>query len=201
MSNKPHHPADRLFKAVFKNADNVRELLAAKLPVELLAVLDLNTIRITDASYVDERLSEDFSDVVMLCDTRSGETVSIPFILEHKSYLPAHPPSQVMHYQDRVWQQQIRDSTLALTPVVPIMFYHGQEEWIVKPWSAYLKGWQEVFQPFTPTGGYIFIDLSGMPDEEITTFRSGFLKTALLLMKHRLERAFCWKTCESSLTL
>jgi hypothetical protein len=34
------------------------------------------------------------------------------------------------------------------------------------------------------------VDLSGLSDERIMQFRSGFLKTALLLMKHRKEREF-----------
>jgi hypothetical protein len=75
-------------------------------------------------------------------------------------------------------------------PIIPVLFYHGKDEWKVRPWKDYLDGWDEAFSPYTPSGGYLFIDLSILPDEEIRSFRSAFLKTALLLMKHRLERDY-----------
>lgn len=188
--NPPDKPNDKLFKAVFKRPGLARELLSAQAPEALLAILDLDTLSVTDSSFVDEQLSEDFADVVLTCRTKGNAEVLIPFILEHKSYKPPYPPFQIMHYQDRVWSGQIREKGQSPTPIVPVLFYHGEEAWQVRPWSSYLNGWEEVFQLFTPPGGYIFIDLSEVPDDEIKRFRSGFLRGALMLMKHRLEREF-----------
>jgi predicted transposase YdaD len=62
--NPPHHPDDRLFKALFKQPAHVREILESCLPKKLLAVLNLETLRISDTSFVDPQLAEDFADVV-----------------------------------------------------------------------------------------------------------------------------------------
>ncbi len=186
----PHHPHDKLFKAVFKHPNHARVLLEARLPEPLLHHLDLSTLRLADAARVDSNLKEDFSDVQLVCNSRKGTPVEIPLLLEHKSNKPPYPPFQFMHYQDGIWAMQIRTKGVNPTPIVPVLFYHGAEEWEPKPWKDYLEGWDEVFAPFTPPGGCIYISLTGMSDEEIKGFRYGFLVTSLLLMKHRLERDY-----------
>lgn len=187
---RPYSPHDMLFKAVFKRPSHAEEVLRAKMPERLAAIFQFETLRLRDASHVDESLAEQIADVVLVCDTDEGRPVEIPFILEHKSYVPPYPPFQIMGYQQNLWRWQIRSAGQRPTPVIPILFYHGQEDWEVKPWPDYLAGWREEFAPFTPAGGCIFISLNNMPDEEIKRFRHGFLVTALLLMKHRFEREY-----------
>ncbi len=187
---KPKKPHDMMFRVAFKRPNLVREVIEAKAPKELLAILHLDTLRLSDTSYVDEKLSEDFVDVVLTCETNQQEPVELPFIWEHKSYVPSYPNRQIMRYQDNVWDYQISTKGLKPTPVIPFLFYHGDEEWAEKKWGEFLKGWREEFAPYTPPGGYILIRLNSMTDEEIKQFRSGFLRTALLLMKHRFEREF-----------
>ncbi len=191
----PHHPHDLLFKAVFKRTNNVRALLKTKAPENILAVLDLDTIRLDDGSYVDENFQEDITDVVVLCDTIHKKPVQFPFIFEHKSDIPSYAPFQIMHYQDRLWLRQIQAKDMKPTPIVPVLFYHGKKTWKIKPWKAYLQGWDEAFAPYTPSGDCIFIDLSGMTDEEIMGYEEGFMVTALLLMKHRFEREYLFDKC------
>ena len=186
----PKKAHDLLFKTLVKRPHLARELLEAKTPTAILKILRLETLRLSDTSYVTPELSEDLADVVLLCDTDEGETIAICFILEHKSYVPAWPPFQIMTYQHHAWSRQLADKDGKPAPVVPVLFYHGREKWKPRPWKDYLNGWQEAFEPFTPMGHSIFIDLSEIPDEEIKRFRSGFLCTSLLLMKHRFEREY-----------
>ena len=186
----PNSPHDKLFKAVFKRTDIARAFLKAVLPARLLAKLDLSTLRPSDTGRVDSNFEEAFSDIQLTCDTYDGGQVEIVLILEHKSYIPFYGPYQHMHYQDGVWGWQVQQKGTSPTPVIPVLFYHGQEDWQPKPWKDYLKGWDEEFAPFTPSGGCIFVPLSGMTDEEIKRFRNGFLVASLLLMKHRLERDY-----------
>ncbi|HFA49516.1 MAG TPA: hypothetical protein ENJ95_10930, partial [Bacteroidetes bacterium] len=149
----PHHPHDMLFKAVFKQPSNVRELLEAKAPKPLLAILDLGSLRLTDASYVDAELAKQMADIVLECDTDEGSPVRFSFILEHKSYVPTYPPLQVMRYQGLAWAMQIGSENSRPAPLVPVVFFHGKDKWTVKPWKDYLEGWREEFAPFTPPGG------------------------------------------------
>ncbi|HFA48002.1 MAG TPA: hypothetical protein ENJ95_03175 [Bacteroidetes bacterium] len=186
----PSSPHDKLFKAVFKRTDYARAFLAACLPERLLARLDLSTLRPSDTGRVDSNFEENFSDIQLTCDTYDGEQVEIVLILEHKSYIPRHGSYQYMHYQDGVWGMQLQEKDAVPTPVVPVLIYHGPEGWQPKPWKDYLKGWHEVFAPYTPPGGCVFVPLHGMSDEKIKRFRYGFMVAALLLLKHRLERDY-----------
>ncbi len=185
-----NNPDDKLFKAVFQRPDLVKEVLQQIADADLLKKLDLDSLQLTNASYVDEELSEHLADIVHTCQTSSHQKVEISLILEHKSYVPPHPPFQVMRYQMKGWTLQKADSKLKKTPILPVIFYHGKEEWKIRSWGSYLEGMEPEFEKYTPAGNYIFIDLSKMADEEIYRFRSGFLITALLLMKHRLEREY-----------
>jgi len=180
-------PDDRLFKAVFKTPSHVEELLSACAPQELLAALDLGTLRLTSESFVDEQLAASIADIVMECQTATAKQVLVSMILEHKAFMPGCPPFQIMQYQHRLWSDQMEKKPSKPTPSVPVLVYHGKMPWKTKPWSSYLDGWDDAFVPFTPPGGYVLIDLSELPDEHIRRFRSSFLRTALLLMKHRLE--------------
>ena len=190
-SKDPHHPHDKFFKAVFKQPEHVQEILEAVAPEALLRALQLHTLRVTDASFVDEQLAEHFADIVLHCDTAdSNPSAYISMLLEHKSYVPAFVPLQLMRYQQNGWTQQVRQPTPMPVPILPVLFYHGEETWPMKFWPEYLHGWNNAFEPYTPRGGYILVDLSELSDERIMRFRSGFLTTALLLMKHRKEREF-----------
>jgi hypothetical protein len=192
----PHNPDDKLFRVIASRPELVKEMLEKWAPPLVLARLDLRALQLSDSSFVDEALAEHFADIVYTCQTLSGGMVPIPLILEHKSYVPANPPLQVMRYQMLAWAKQETTKGAMLTPVLPVIFYHGVEKWEVKPWGDYLHGMDPAFEPYTPSGGYIFIDLSGISDDDIKAFRSGFLITTMLLMKHRLEREFLLKNRE-----
>ncbi len=187
----PRHPHDKFFKAVFSNAAYVREILEAQAPDTILQTLRLDTISHTNVSFVDEQLDEHFADVVLEChsgDYRHSATVSL--ILEHKSSVPGFAPLQLMRYQINGWRHQIRQDNPRPTPIIPVLFYHGEESWHYKAWPQFLHGWHDAFEQFTPKGEYILVDLSEMSDEHIMKLRSRFLITALLLMKHRKEKDY-----------
>lgn len=95
-----------------------------------------------------------------------------------------------MRYQQNGWTQQVRQRNPMPVPIIPVLFYHGEDTWPLKSWPEYLHGWDDAFEPYTPNGGYVLVDLSEMDDEQIMHFRSGFLKNALMMMKHRKEREF-----------
>lgn len=87
-----HQPHDKLFKALFKTPAHVQEVLNACAPQALLDVLLLDSLRVTDASFVDPNLAGGIADIVLECQTSSGSRAFISFILEHKSTVPRHAP-------------------------------------------------------------------------------------------------------------
>ena len=186
----PNSPHDRFCKTVLKRPNYARELLKATLPSNLLKQLDLASLRLSDTDRVNTNLEEDFTDIQFNCENVAGGKVEIPVIIEHKSYRPQYGPYQYMNYQNGTWGWQIKTEGEYPTPIIPLVFYHGIDDWQPKPWKDYLKGWDNAFAPFTPPGGCIFVSLSSMPDEKIKQFKFGFMVAAFLLMKHRFERDY-----------
>ncbi len=199
MTNRLNNAEDKLFKETFSRPEFAKELLLRRAPPELLATLQLDTLELTNASFVDKELAEHFADLVFNCRTSSDEEAKVSFLLEHKSYAPPNPPLQIICYQANGWRQQIK-SKLKPAPIIPVMFYHGIEPWKELPWKDYLVGMAPAFEPYTPEGRYILIDLTDLSDDEILQFRYGFLKTVLLMMKHRLEREYMLENLTNMLT-
>jgi predicted transposase/invertase (TIGR01784 family) len=189
MSKNTSNAEDKLFKITFSRPELVRELLLRTATPAFLGALQLDSLALTNASFVDEQLKEHFADLVFSCRTTAGDEVIVSLLLEHKSYLPQYPPFQIFRYQMNGWQQQMNAKQKPAT-IIPIIFYHGKERWKALPWQGYLQGMCPAFEPFTLDGGYLLIDLADLSDEEIARFRYGFLKTVLLLMKHRNERQY-----------
>jgi Putative transposase, YhgA-like len=198
MPNKLNNAEDKLFKATFSRPIFARELLLRCASPAILQALRLDFLELSNASYVDDELSEHFADLVFTCRTHGEEEAKVSFLLEHKSYVPPYPPLQIIRYQSNGWQQQIK-SKLKPAPILPVLFYHGKKPWKALPWKDYLAGMAPGFEPFTPTGNYILIDLADLSDDEIQQFRYGFLKTALFLMKHRFEKQYVFENLKDIL--
>jgi len=187
----PRQPHDKFFKAVFSIADHAAEMLKAQVPESLRRALPFDSLRVTTGSFVDEQLSAHFADIVVECTVQHAEQPAIvSLVLEHKSYVPPFAPFQLLRYQMNGWKQQLLMEKPRPTPIIVVLFYHGDEPWPDKSWPEYLHGFNPAFDPFTPSGGYLLVDLSQLSDERIMDFQSGFLKNALLLMKHRKDRAY-----------
>ncbi|MCC6725286.1 MAG: Rpn family recombination-promoting nuclease/putative transposase [Saprospiraceae bacterium] len=198
MAEQINNVEDKLFKETFSRLEYARELLLRCAPPDLIDSLQLDTLELTNASFVDNELAEHFADLVFNCQTNGNKSAKVSFLMEHKSYLPPNPPFQILNYQINGWRQQLK-SKLKPAPILPIVFYHGREQWTELPWKSYLAGMEAAFEPFTPAGKYMLIDLSALSDDAIRQFRHGFLKTVLLLMKHRYERDYLLENLTSIL--
>jgi len=76
--------------------------------------------------------------------------------------------------------------TERLMPVIPVILYHGKEEWKARRFREYFEGIDEVFFRFIPEFEYLLTDLSCYSNEEIKekAFRRVSLQIAMLLMRN-----------------
>ena len=74
-------------------------------------------------------------------------------------------------------------------PVIPVILYHGKEEWKVRRFSDYFEGIDEIFCRFVPEFEYLLTDLSKYSNEDIKkkVFRKVSLEISLLLMRNILN--------------
>ncbi len=197
MAEKPIKSHDGFFKKIFSKKEEVKEFLEKTTPPEIVKNLQLNTLQLDPTNYVDNKLKEYFADVVYNCDYtfNSDETkqVKITFLFEHKSYKENIPHLQLGKYLFQVWDKQVEQQTdrkvkprkIRLSPIIPIVFYHGTEAWNKQPFENYFEGMDNFLLQFLPKFDYHLIDMEDYDNFKIKQlFGKWQLQTSLLLMKN-----------------
>jgi predicted transposase/invertase (TIGR01784 family) len=185
----PPQPHDRFFKLIFSETERAAGFLRGALPPELLEGLDLSTLQLDPNSYIDEQLQESFADLVYHCQYKQ-RAVRLVFLLEHKSYVPAYPHLQLLRYLLNLWESQVRDKQ-ALSPVIPIIIYHGTQTWHYRPFEAFLPGGADpLLLPYVPRFDYLFANLQAEPAEALQArFEDLIVQRTLMLMQTIFDKA------------
>ncbi len=180
---KRNNPHDKFFKETFSNKEEAIDLLRNALPKQILKNVDLNTLRLDNTSYVDEKLKESFSDLVFDCKYQGETDIKISILIEHKSYAPDYPHIQLLKYMINVWEANIKQKQ-TLIPVIPVIFYHGKQKWKSRKFSDYFKGIDRNIEIFLPSFNYLLTDLSSFSEKEIRDlYKAMTVQISLLLMK------------------
>ena len=184
---KKINPHDRFFKETFSKKEEVQDLIVNTLPEELTRGIDFTSLQLDNTSYIDNKLKENFSDIVYNCKYKGKETIKIALLLEHKSYKPAYPHIQILRYLLNIWETNIKQKE-KLIPVIPIIIYHGKEKWQTKRFIDYFTGIDKELEHFLPEFEFLLTDLSDYSDEEIQNlFQTITVQISLLLMKNIFE--------------
>ncbi|MCP4132293.1 MAG: Rpn family recombination-promoting nuclease/putative transposase [bacterium] len=184
------NPHDKFFKEIFGNKENVIDFINGIFPKEITKNLDMETLALDKNSYIDEHLQEYFSDVVYNCIYKGKIPIKITILFEHKSYYVQYPGIQLLKYMVQTWDHQMDQEGEDITPVIPIVVYHGKKKWNSKPIWKYFKGIDENLKRFMPDFEYILTDLSKYSDHEIVDvlFKNALVKSAILVMKNIFDR-------------
>ena len=184
MNKKIINSHDRFFNVLFSKKEEVSEFVAKTFPSELVQKLNLETLEIDKTDYIDSKLRTNFSDVVYNCKYGKDANIKIALLFEHKSYPVSFPHLQLLGYMLKIWELQIKQKK-DLTPVIPIIFYHGKEEWNNKQFIEYFTGIDNVLEKFIPKFDYQLIDTSDYTDDEIIKlFNNLQLQIGILVMKN-----------------
>ena len=167
------------------------------MPWEVHQSLDLSQLERVNGSWVNPELAEYFSDVVYRCPLKEGKRqVWASFLLEHKSAPDAFPHLQLLRYLLETWQEQ-RKQKQPLTPIIPIVVYHGKRKWRKRDLSSYFgKDLPQSLLPFLPRFDYVLTSIRTLSDEQILELKKGLLINALLMLKHIWEPQFILKNPE-----
>ena len=147
---EPHNPHDRFFHYVFSEKGNVRDFLLNSLPGKITRMLDLDSIEVIPKSFVDRNLAAHHAD--LLIRTKHHKAPLLIYILvEHKSYPYKWTVFQLLKYMVCIWEKLLsqNSSIEQLTPIIPLIFYHGQEQWSHPlDFSAYFNRRDEAAEVF-----------------------------------------------------
>ncbi len=179
-----NHPHDKFFKIVFSEIENTIDFISKIFPTDVVNLLNLNSLKLEKDSFLDEKLKNSFSDLVFSIKLKTKNKIKISLLFEHKTKQSDDIYIQLLTYLLNFYKTIKKGKKLEL--IIPIIVYHGKNEWKRKEFSEYFNFEDENLKRFIPNFDYILSDLSTYTDEDIHSkkFNRAELETALLLMKN-----------------
>jgi predicted transposase/invertase (TIGR01784 family) len=95
-----HH--DVFFKQTFSIKEHAVDYLRHVLPDEINDGVDYSSLCLENSSYVDDQLSEHFSDMVYSC-FYGKIIIKVALLFEHKSYPDHNLPRQLNKYMVKIY--------------------------------------------------------------------------------------------------
>ena len=176
-----HH--DKYFKEIFSRKEEMSDFITNALP-QIAEFVDFTTLQLDTTQYIDKNLQIGYSDIAYNCLYKNKIKLKIALLFEHKSQTEDFPHLQLLGYMLKIWQTNIKQKQ-HLMPVIPILFYHGSEDWNNKKFEDYFIGIDETLIKYLPTFDYELINTKNFSDEQIKQmFQMLSLKTGILIMKH-----------------
>jgi len=129
MVNQTTNPHDKFYRNIFGKEENVHDFLQNFLPREILEQIDLDKLYFDPSSYVDQRLQDSYSDILVKSALKSGYDTYIYFLFEHKRNKSPYIELQLLRYMVNIWEDFLnnRESWQNKLPIIiPIVIYNGQ---------------------------------------------------------------------------
>lgn len=179
--NEINNPHDQFFKETFSHREVGIDFIKNYLPPEFVQTLDLDSLEILKDTFIDQELQSHFSDMVYKLRFVDGNEACIYILFEHKSYQEQQVSFQLLRYMVRIWEQQQRQNK-KLTPIFPMVFYHGQAKWRISLNFLKLFSFPKVLEPYLLNYRYWLCDLSQYSDEGLKG--AALLQVAMITMKY-----------------
>jgi predicted transposase/invertase (TIGR01784 family) len=120
------NPHDRTFKKLMSHLQVAKDMFCQHLPKEVLKVINLDTLVLTNANYVDAQLHESASDVVYQVKTTGNKHGYIYCLCEHQSTPDKNMPFRFLQYTCRIMGDHLSQGHKYLPLVIPILVYNGE---------------------------------------------------------------------------
>ncbi len=192
--------ADRSAKWLLANPDNLQGLLEI-IGSDVVALLDFRKVQRVDTTFIADNFRQQEPDMVFLLPFKDdNETeVMIYILIEHQSTVDPVMGFRLLFYMCHIWDQQrqkwvsenVPKSAWRFRPIIPVLFYTGEERWQVLPSLETLMDAPEVLTRFIPRFETLFLDVKSVSDETLlkTERPFGWLMT-LLKQEFADETAF-----------
>ena len=181
------NPHDRFFKQVMSNPQMARDFVRNYLPADVVEHMDLASLALSTESFIDTALQAHHTDLLFTLKLHNGDDGLVYLLFEHKSYADRLVAFQLLRYLTRVWEHSLRHYD-RLVPIVPVVVYHGEFDWQVKPGFRWLVQAPDAFLRYVPEFEYSLCDLTGMDDAEIRGEIT--LRVTLQVLKYILQDDF-----------
>ncbi len=176
-------PHNKFFELVFGRGETTAEFLEIYIPPDVASLIDPESLEYEKDTFIDERLKEHFSDLLINMMLKDGRDGHLYFLFEHKSFQDDLAAFQILKYKVFIWDMlQKRKERIRFPVIIPVLFYHGPKKWRAGLNFNDLVDYPEPLEPYVPNFQYILWDATQYTDDEI---KGGIiLRTALLTFKY-----------------
>src|SRR5262245_54509877 len=178
------NPHDAFFKQLMADIEVVRDFLKNYLPETAVAALNMRQVETVKDSFIDKELKEHLSDLIFRVKLKRGGKAYVYILFEHKSSPDTWVLWQVLLYAVSIWGVERKKKAKKLSPILPIIFYHGKERWQYGTRLSDLidfGGFDEL-REYVPDFRGILTDISHREDKEIKG--KPLLRFGLLILKY-----------------
>jgi hypothetical protein len=194
-----HHPHDKYAKIILQVREIALQIIEYALDPEDFACIDLDSLTLSNTTFIDETLKETFADICYTGMTKTGEPFMINLIFEHKSDKPdkleESSQEQLNRYilnkrmEDR---KQHKDLVLS----IPILLYHGSAALEKETLATLFPKAPQNLLKYVPTFDYVILDISHLKDSEIEAIKFIDLRNIFLAFKYSRNEKYLaehWK--------
>jgi predicted transposase/invertase (TIGR01784 family) len=159
---------DGLFGFAFDKKNVVESFVKEYLPEEITKDLDFLTLTPEKDTFIDQKLSRCYSDVLYHIQFRNNPAY-LYFLFEHKSWEPNFPGLQLLKNMTRIWEKHVEHhkGTQKLPPIIPMLIYHGEYPWKIDTNFVSMFDIPDIMMKYIPAFSFELSDVSHMPEEEI----------------------------------
>ncbi|MCP4216857.1 MAG: Rpn family recombination-promoting nuclease/putative transposase [bacterium] len=162
------NPHEKVVRAFLSDNENAQSFFEGILPEKIKNKLDFSTLRICKDSFVDEKLSNYFSDILYEINLE-GKKAFIYILVEHKSTQEIFIALQLLKYMLSIWELHLKQHSKVkkLPMIVPLVVYHGESKWNQgKEFKSIFEAPEEM-ERFIPDFNYNVYDISQEEDGDI----------------------------------
>lgn len=163
-------PHDRLVRETLARPECAVDFIRTFLPADVVELFDLGSVEQLDGTWVDKEFRKHLSDVLFRVTLKVSSASAFLYVLiEHKSQPDRWTVLQLLRYAVMEWDRQRKaDASAPLSVIVPVLLYHGPEQWTASTGLASLFGSLHAgLTRYVPTFECELIDLTDRLSREV----------------------------------
>jgi hypothetical protein len=162
---------DNIFKRAFSVPAHAAGELVSVLPSALSARLDMSSLLLEPASFIDADMAQHHADLLFSARL-AGHHSFVYFLFEHQSAPDDLMPWRVLTYQQRIWAAWLREEPTRkkLPPIITIVVHHGERGWTApRRFHELVDGLEKLtdLRPYVPDFELVIDDLTTTGDESL----------------------------------
>jgi predicted transposase/invertase (TIGR01784 family) len=190
--NQPH---DKFVRTILQHRELALQIIEYAIGPELFDLLDIDTLRLTNTSFIDEKLQINLADICYEGETKDKHPFRICLLFEHKSDPYDAFYEQLNRYISNIWLED-RKQQKPLRLSIPILIHHGTKPVErITPKTLFPSAPAALLR-YVPAFDYIILDVAAIPDETIENLRFWALRNVFLALKHSRNEKYLevnWK--------